>query len=212
MLSDGIMELDNTAGDDTYVMSKQRLEAFTDGVLAVVITIMAIELKPPHSSNLSSLSSMVNVFISFTLSFAFVGIYWSNHHHLFHAVEKVNGWIIMANLHFLFWICLVPATTSWMGETGFKKWSVIFYGIDSFMLAVSYTILVWLLVAHHGNDSVLAQSLASDWKGKLSLAAYGLGIGLSFINGWIGFAIYVAVACIWAIPDRRFEKIPAAKL
>ncbi len=187
-------------------MPKGRLEAFSDGVLAIVITIMVLEMKVPHSSDLSALAKLSPVFLSYVLSFIYVGIYWNNHHHLFHAAHKVNGRTLWANLHLLFWLSLTPFVTGWMGENHFAALPVALYGFNLFMCAVAYSILVRTLLVHHGQDSTLAQAIGKDFKGYLSLALYFVAIPLSFVNPWIGFSFYVLVAIIWFVPDQRIEK------
>ncbi|HXU29064.1 MAG TPA: TMEM175 family protein [Thermoanaerobaculia bacterium] len=187
-------------------MGKGRLEAFSDGVIAIIITIMVLELKVPHGADWAALSALSPVFLSYVLSFIYVGIYWNNHHHLFQAVHKINGRILWANLHLLFWLSLTPFVTGWMGENHFAPLPVALYGVNLFMAAISYTILVRALLAHHGKDSTLSLAIGKDFKGYLSLALYFVAIPLSFVNPWIGFSFYVLVAIIWFIPDRRIEK------
>jgi uncharacterized membrane protein len=187
-------------------MGKGRLEAFSDGVVAIIITIMVLELKVPHGADWAALSALSPVFLSYVLSFVYVGIYWNNHHHLFQAVHKVNGRILWANLHLLFWLSLTPFVTGWMGENHFAPLPVALYGVNLFMAAISYTILVRALLAHHGPDSTLARAIGKDFKGYISLAIYFSAILLSFVYSWIGFALYVLVAIIWFVPDRRIEK------
>ncbi|MBK9584722.1 MAG: DUF1211 domain-containing protein [Alphaproteobacteria bacterium] len=187
-------------------MHKGRLEAFSDGVLAIIITIMVLELKVPHGSSFAALAPLLPVFLSYALSFVYIAIYWNNHHHMFQTVQRVNGAILWANMHLLFWLSLVPFVTGWMGENHFAALPCAFYGIVLLMAAVSYFILQHAIIAEHGRDSVLAKALGRDIKGKLSLASYVAGIAASFINVWIALALYVAVALIWLIPDRRIEK------
>ncbi len=187
-------------------MGKGRLEAFSDGVIAIIITIMVLELKVPHGADLAALRELSPVFLSYVLSFVYVGIYWNNHHHLFHVVHKVNGRILWANLHLLFWLSLTPFVTGWMGENHFAPLPVALYGVNLLMAAISYTILVRALLAHHGQESLLAQAIGRDFKGYVSLALYAMAIPLSFVNPWIGFSLYVLVAIIWFAPDRRIEK------
>lgn len=186
-------------------MTKGRMEAFSDGVLAIIITIMVLELKVPHGSSPEDLKPLLPVFFSYVLSFIYLGIYWNNHHHMLHSVHKVNGKILWANMHLLFWLSLVPFTTAWMGENHFETWPVILYGTNLLMAAIAYFILAKSLVKIHGHDSTLGLALGKDWKGILSIILYVAGICLSFINSWIGFSIYVLVAIIWFIPDRRIE-------
>jgi uncharacterized membrane protein len=187
-------------------MGKGRVEAFSDGVIAVIITIMVLEMKPPHGTDLSALVPIWPVFVSYVLSFIYVGIYWVNHHHLLHAAHKINGWVILANLHLLFWLSLFPFMTGWVGENHFATVPVALYGVVLFMAAVAYTILVRTLIALHGNESLLATAIGRDIKGNLSLALYLAGIAVSFLNNYAGFAIYSIVAMIWFIPDWRIER------
>jgi uncharacterized membrane protein len=187
-------------------MGKSRLEAFSDGVIAIIITIMVLELKVPHGAELADLKELGPVFLSYVLSFANVGIYWNNHHHLLHAVKKVTGGILWANLHLLFWLSLMPFTTGWMGENHFATWPVVIYGLNLLMSAVAYTILTITIIRAHGDQSEIAQAIGSDFKGKVSLAAYVLSIPLAFYFPWISGALFIAVAMMWFIPDRRIEK------
>lgn len=188
-------------------IGKSRLEAFSDGVLAIILTIMVLELKTPHSHDLQALVPMIPVFISYILSFVFIGIYWNNHHHLFHAVQKISGAVLWANLHLLFWLSLVPFSTAWMGETGFTEWPVALYGLILFMSGLAYFILVRTLLKAHDKTSHLHRAIGSDFKGKISLLAYAIGIGVSFCNSWIAYAFYGAVAILWLVPDRRIETL-----
>ena len=187
-------------------MGKGRIEAFSDGVIAIIITIMVLEMKVPHATELSALVPIAPVFLSYVLSFVFVGIYWNNHHHLLHATHKIDGRIMWANLHLLFWLSLFPFSTGWMGENHFEAVPVALYGVVAFMAAVAYTILARMLIAATGRDSALAEAIGSDVKGYLSLALYLVGIGLSFVDSLFGLACYVLVAGIWFVPDRRIEK------
>ncbi|MBD1366486.1 DUF1211 domain-containing protein [Mucilaginibacter sp. ZT4R22] len=186
-------------------MGKGRLEAFSDGVIAIIITIMVLELKVPHHADIEGLKPLLPVFVSYALSFIYVGIYWNNHHHMLHATKSINGAIMWANLHLLFWLSLIPFVTGWMGENHFAKWPVICYGIVLIMNSIAYTILVKLLIRHHGEHSMLANAFGNDMKGKISMAIYAVAIAASFIQSWLGFALYIVVACIWFIPDRRIE-------
>ena len=188
-------------------MHKGRLEAFSDGVIAIIITIMVLELKVPlgHDS-VRDLVPLIPTYVSYALSFVYVGIYWNNHHHTFQAVHTVNGGILWANLHLLFWLSLIPFVTSWMGENHFHKWPVIFYGIVLIMNAIAYGILIALLVRHQGEDSVLAKAIGSDLKGNISIGIYATAIIVAFFCSWVSFGLYVVVACIWFIPDRRIER------
>lgn len=187
-------------------MTKGRLEAFSDGVLAIVITIMVLELKVPHGTDLHSLQPLIPVFLSYVMSFVFLGIYWNNHHHLLQAVKKVNGNILWANLHLLFWLSLVPFTTGWMGENEFAALPVALYGFVLLMAGLAYFILVTVLIAHHGPESQLAKAIAGGWKERLSLALYLSAIPLAFVHPLIACSIYVFVAVMWLIPDKRIEK------
>ncbi|WP_316843103.1 TMEM175 family protein [Pedobacter psychrodurus] len=188
-------------------MNKGRLEAFSDGVIAIIITIMVLEIKvPEHGDILASLKPLIPKFISYILSFIYVGIYWNNHHHLLHAVKKVNGSMLWANLNFLFWLSLFPVAAGWMGEHHFALWPVIMYGVVLFLAALAYTLLVIVIKKTEGQHSLVVNAIGNDAKGKYSLLFYIAGIGFSFINPWIGVALYSTVACIWFIPDRRIEK------
>jgi uncharacterized membrane protein len=187
-------------------MGKTRLEAFSDGVLAIIITIMVLELKVPHGTDLKALGPLLPVFLSYILSFIYVGIYWNNHHHLLHTVTRVSGSILWANLHLLFWLSLVPFVTGWMGENHFDSLPTALYGCVMLMAAISYTILQLTIIKTHGRESSLASAVGSDLKGKLSLLLYVIGIPLSFVNNWIGIGLYAVVALIWFIPDRRIER------
>ncbi len=187
-------------------MGKGRLEAFSDGVIAIIITIMVLELKVPHGSDLAALRPLIPVAISYVLSFVYVGIYWNNHHHMFQATVKVNGRILWANLHLLFWLSLVPFVTGWMGENHFAALPVALYGAILLMTGLAYFVLAQALAAHHGQESKLAIAIGKDHKGRISLAIYFIAILLSSLNPWIAFALYVCVAVMWFIPDRRIEK------
>ena len=185
------------------------MEAFSDGVIAIIITIMVLELKVPHGAELDALRPLFPVFISYVLSFVFIGIYWNNHHHMLHAAGKVNGRILWANLHLLFWLSLIPFVTGWMGENHFAALPVALYGAVLLMAGLAYFVLARALAAHHGSDSKLAMALGKDIKGIASLVIYAAAIPLSFVNPWIAFALYVVVAIIWFIPDRRIERVIA---
>ncbi|HSC52080.1 MAG TPA: TMEM175 family protein [Phnomibacter sp.] len=187
-------------------MSKGRLEAFSDGVLAIIITIMVLELKVPHQANLAALLPLLPVFTSYLLSFIYIGIYWNNHHHMLHAVQHVNGKVLWANMHLLFWLSLVPFATAWMGENHFSQWPVVLYGFVLLMAGISYYILSQALVRMHGRNSALAAAIGSDLKGKLSVVIYLAAILLSFVHPWISMALYALVATIWFIPDKRIER------
>lgn len=187
-------------------MNKGRLEAFSDGVIAIIITIMVLELKIPHEATLSALRPLIPVFFSYVLSFIYLGIYWNNHHHLLQATQYVNGRVLWANLHLLFWLSLVPFVTAWTGENSFAAMPVAFYGIVLLLAAIAYFILTRTLISHHGKDSTLATALGDDFKGKVSLAIYAIAIPCAFINAWLAFSLYIIVAIMWLIPDRRIEK------
>jgi uncharacterized membrane protein len=187
-------------------MPKGRLEAFSDGVFAVIITIMVLEMKSPHGTSLAALRPVLPVFFSYVLSFIYVGIYWNNHHHLLHAAQHVTGGILWANLHLLFWLSLTPFTTAWMGENHFAPWTVALYGVILLFAGIAYYILTKMLIAHHGKDSTLATSIGSDRKGKVSVVVYATAIPLSFVRPWIAFACYIMVAVMWLLPDPRIEK------
>ena len=186
-------------------MGKGRLEAFSDGVIAIIITIMVLDLKVPHEGGWRALGPLIPVFLSYVLSFVFLGIYWSNHHHLFQAVQRVDGRILWANLHLLFWLSLTPFVTAWMGEN-FGPWPVAAYGVVLMLAAVAYYILARALISHHGKSSAIAIALGSDFKGKVSIVIYAVAIPLAFWNAWAACALYDLVAIIWLIPDRRIEK------
>jgi len=188
-------------------MGKERLTAFTDGVVAIIITIMVLELKVPHGVELRDLIPMAPVFFSYLLSFVYVGIYWNNHHHMLQLATSVNGAILWANMHLLFWLSMVPFATSWMDENHFAKAPVSLYGFVLIMNAVAYTILMTLMIAHEGADSALARAMGRDIKGKLSLALYAAAIALAFVQPLASLALYVTVAAIWFVPDRRVERV-----
>ena len=188
-------------------MEKNRLEAFSDGVLAIIITIMVLEMKVPHGEDWKVLRPLVPVFVSYVLSFVYIGIYWNNHHHLLKAAHRVNGNILWANLHLLFWLSLFPFVTGWMGENHFGPVPSALYGVVLLLAAVAYYILQSLIVAEQGKDSKLATAIGKDWKGKLSPVLYATGIALAFYQPWAGTTIYALVALMWLIPDRRIERI-----
>jgi uncharacterized membrane protein len=187
-------------------MSKGRMEAFSDGVIAILITIMVLELKVPHGTDAAALLPLVPVFLSYVLSFIFLGIYWSNHHHLLQAVKHVDGRVLWANLHLLFWLSLIPFVTGWMGENAFVAWPVALYGVVMLGAAIAYFILTRALIALHGRDSVLATAVGRDLKGKISVVVYVAAIPLSFVSSWFACGLYILVAVMWLIPDRRIEK------
>jgi TMEM175 potassium channel family protein len=188
-------------------MTRNRLEAFSDGVMAIIITIMVLELRPPSGVAIADLGPLVPKLLSYLLSFVFVAIYWNNHHHLLHAVQRVDGRVLWANVHLLFWLSLVPFVTAWMGEHGAAPMTVSAYGAVLLLSAVAYFLLTVTLRRLHGKDSVLARALGADWKGKASVVAYVVAILLAFENRWAAIAIYVAVALVWLIPDRRIERV-----
>ncbi|AMP02388.1 hypothetical protein CAter282_4629 [Collimonas arenae] len=188
-------------------MGKGRLEAFSDGVIAIIITIMVLEMKVPHGTDLAALQLAYPVFLSYILSFVYTGIYWNNHHHMLHAVQKINGPVLWANLHLLFWLSLIPFATGWMGENHFAELPTALYGVVLLMTGIAYYILSRSLIRMHGDNSQLAQAIGNDVKGKLSVAAYALAIPLSFANRWLALGMYVLVAIMWLIPDRRIEKV-----
>ena len=187
-------------------MSKTRLEAFSDGVLAIIITIMVLELKVPHEPSFEALLPLWPVLLSYLLSFVYLGIYWNNHHHLLHAAQHVDGRVLWANLHLLFWLSLLPFVTAWMGETGFQGVPVLVYGLDLLLAAVAYFILVRALIARHGDASTLARAIGSDFKGRLSMALYAVGVVASLFDPRVSLALYVVVAVLWLVPDRRIER------
>ena len=189
-------------------MGKNRLEAFSDGVLAIIITIMVLELRVPHGSDIQSLQPLLPVFLSYILSFIYLGIYWNNHHHMLHTLQRVNGSILWANLHLLFWLSLVPFVTGWMGENHFASVPTALYGVVLFMAAIAYLILQHcIIVANGGKDSLLAKAVEKDRKGKASQLLYAVAIPAAFWNQWISDVIYVLVAIMWLVPDRRIERI-----
>jgi uncharacterized membrane protein len=187
-------------------MGKGRLEAFSDGVIAIIITIMVLELSVPEEADLAALLPLIPTFLSYVLSFVYVGIYWNNHHHLFQAVRHVNGSTLWANLHLLFWLSLFPFATAWMGENHFQALPVALYGAVLLLAAIAYFALTRTLIFHHGQDSTLANALGRDFKGKLSLLIYAVAIPMAFAASWLACALYVLVALMWLVPDRRIEK------
>ncbi len=187
-------------------MTKGRLEAFSDGVIAILITIMVLELKVPLKADWSALSPLIPVFFSYVMSFTYLAIYWNNHHHLLQAIKHVDGRVLWANLHLLFWLSLFPFVTGWMGETQFAPRPVALYGTVLLLAAVAYYILTLSLISLHGRDSVLANAVGRDFKGKISVLIYAVAIPLSFVYSWSACALYVLVAVMWFIPDRRIEK------
>jgi uncharacterized membrane protein len=186
-------------------MSKTRLEAFSDGVIAILITIMVLELRIPHGASWQALRPLLPVFLTYVLSFVFLGIYWNNHHHMLHAAQRINGKVLWANLHLLFWLSLVPFVTGWMGENHFAPLPTAVYGIVFLLAGIAYYILAHALVAAQGPGSPLAEAVGRDVKGKLSIAIYAAAIPLAFVHHWIAFGIYVLVALMWLVPDPRIE-------
>ena len=192
-------------------MSKTRLEAFSDGVIAILITIMVLELKAPHGAAPADLRPLAPVFLSYVLSFLYVGIYWNNHHHLLHAAQGVSGGILWANLHLLFWLSMIPFATAWMGETRFASAPLALYGAVLLLCAMAYTLLQRAIVRRHGKDSLLASAVGRDLKGSLSLVLYVVAIPAAFAEPWVAGAIYLGVALMWLVPDRRIENALADK-
>ncbi|SDB31323.1 Uncharacterized membrane protein [Flavobacteriaceae bacterium MAR_2010_188] len=186
-------------------MNKGRMEAFSDGVLAIIITIMVLEIKVPHGSELENLKPLIPVFLSYVLSFIYLAIYWNNHHHMMQTVIKVTGKILWANMHLLFWLSLIPFVTGWMGENHFETWPTALYGVVLLMSAIAYFILQRLIIRNHGKTSILAEAIGNDKKGWISTVIYICAIALSFFSVWIAGALYVAVALMWLIPDTRIE-------
>lgn len=187
------------------LMTKGRLEAFSDGVIAILITIMVLELRIPHGADMDALRPLLPVFLTYLLSFIFLGIYWNNHHHMLYATKTINGKILWANLHLLFWLSLVPFVTGWMGENHFAPLPTAIYGVVLLLAAVAYTILQTLILAESANNDKLQAAVGHDLKGKISLVLYAVAIPLAFVHQWLSDALYVTVALIWLIPDRRIE-------
>jgi uncharacterized membrane protein len=187
-------------------MTKGRLEAFSDGVIAIIITIMVLELGTPHEATWQALLPLAPIFLSYIVSFVFVGIYWNNHHHLLQATKQVNGTVLWANLHLLFWLSIFPFATSWMGETEFATWPVAFYGAVQFCAALAFYLLTHALMAIHPKDSLLVTALGNDLKGKLSSVLWLVSIPLAFIQPWISCVIFIVIAAVWFVPDSRFER------
>lgn len=187
-------------------MNKNRLEAFSDGVIAIIITVMVLELKIPQSANLAALKPLAPVFLSYVLSFINLGIYWNNHHHLLQVTEQVNGRVLWANLHLLFWLSLLPFATAWMGENKFSTWPVALYGLDLLLAACAYFLLVRALLSLHGTASTLAEALGRDFKGRISVVIYLMAVPFAFVDARIACGLYVLVAAMWLIPDPRIEK------
>ena len=187
-------------------MTRNRLEAFSDGVMAIIITIMVLELRAPHAAELAALRPLLPVFLSYVLSFIYVGIYWNNHHHLLQVVKEVDGRILWANLHLLFWLSLIPFVTAWVGENEFARWPAALYGVVLMFAGVAYFILTRALIAHHGADSTIATAVGRDRKGMISVVIYAVAVSLAFVGPWISCGLYVLVAAVWLIPDRRIER------
>ena len=192
-------------------MGTTRMETLFDGVVAIIITIMVLELKVPHAASIEALSPLIPVLLSYVLSFVYLGIYWNNHHHMMHACERVTGSMLWANLYLLFWLSLIPFTTGWMGENHFAKLPAAAYGVVLLMSAIAYLILQKRIIASQGNDSLLKKAVGSDWKGKLSAVLNVAAILLAFLSPWLSMAIYILVAFIWVVPDKRIERILAGE-
>jgi uncharacterized membrane protein len=188
-------------------MSKTRLEAFSDGVVAILITILVLELRVPHGADFADLRPLAPVFSTYVLSFVFLGIYWNNHHHMLHAADRINGKILWANLHLLFWLSLIPFTTGWMGENHFAALPTAVYGVVLLAAGLAYLILSHAIIRHHGPDSRLARAVGKDLKGKVSALLYAVAIPAAFIQRWVALGLYVVVALIWLVPDKRIEAI-----
>ena len=188
-------------------MEKNRVEAFSDGVIAIIITIMVLELRPPPAMELADLKPLLPVFLSYVLSFIYIGIYWNNHHHMFHSTKHVTGGILWANLHLLFWLSLFPFTTAWMGENHLAATPAAVYGFVLLMAAIAYYILQRTIIAQQGRNSLLAAAIGKDWKGKLSPLLYLAAIPLAFVSPWMACSLYVFVALLWLVPDRRIERV-----
>jgi uncharacterized membrane protein len=188
-------------------MDKSRLEAFSDGVLAIVLTIMVLEMKVPHGDDLASLGPVLPIFLSYVLSFLYIGIYWNNHHHMLHATRQISGWVLWANLHLLFWLSLFPFITGWMGENHFAPLPTALYGTVLLMAAIAYWVLARAIIAAEGASSLLARAIGRDHKGVASVVSYAVAIPLAFVGQWIAQGIFVAVALVWLIPDRRIERV-----
>ncbi|CAE6876803.1 TMEM175 family protein [Paraburkholderia domus] len=191
-------------------MGKGRVEAFSDGVIAIIITIMVLELKVPDGYDLAALRPVIPVFCAYVLSFIYVGIYWNNHHHMFHAVQKVNGAVLWANLHLLFWLSLLPAVTHWVGANHLASWPTAMYGAVLFMSAIAYFILTRVLIREHGMESTIAKAVGNDFKGKVSVVIYLAGIAMAFVQPWLSAALYTLAAAWWLVPDRRIEHLMEA--
>jgi uncharacterized membrane protein len=193
------------------LLGTSRLEAFSDGVLAIIITIMVLELRVPHETTVAALRPLIPVFASYILSFVYLGIYWNNHHHMLHVTPRIEGGVLWANLHLLFWLSLVPFVTAWMGEHHFASAPTAAYGVVLLMAGVAYLILQRRLIAIQGDDSLLARAVGRDLKGKASAILYAIAIPIAFVNRWISGAIYISVALMWLVPGRRIERVLAAE-
>ena len=192
-------------------MNKGRFEAFSDGVIAVIVTIIVLEMRVPHGESIEALAPVFPVFLSYVLSFVYVGIYWSNHHHMLHATSEVTGSMLWANLHLLFWLSLIPFTTGWMGENHFAVAPVALYGLVLLLAAIAYRILQQLIIASQGRESILKKAIGSDWKGKLSVIVYAIAIPMAFVSRWLSLELYLFVALVWLVPDKRIEKALSRK-
>lgn len=192
-------------------MNKGRFEAFSDGVIAVIVTIIVLEMRVPHGESIEALAPVFPVFLSYVLSFVYVGIYWSNHHHMLHATSEVTGSMLWANLHLLFWLSLIPFTTGWMGENHFAVAPVALYGLVPLLAAIAYRILQQLIIASQGRESILKKAIGSDWKGKLSVIVYAIAIPMAFVSRWLSLGLYLFVALVWLVPDKRIEKALSRK-
>ena len=188
-------------------MGRNRLEAFSDGVLAIIITIMVLEIKVPHGESISDLKPLIPVFLSYVLSFIYLGIYWNNHHHMLHTVHRVTGPILWSNLHLLFWLSLIPFVTGWMGENNFSAMPSAIYGVILLMAAIAYWMLQLFIIRSQSQNSILRKAVGSDWKGKMSPVLYAIAIGCAFLLPWISVGIYVLAALIWFVPDQRIERV-----
>jgi uncharacterized membrane protein len=191
-------------------MKTNRVEAFSDGVIAIIITIMVLELRPPHEATLASLRPLIPVAGSYLLSFVYLGIYWNNHHHMLHVTQKVSGGVLWANLHLLFWLSLVPFVTAWMGENHFQPVPTAAYGVVLLLAALSYTLLQFTIISNEGRRSMLAEAVGRDRKGTLSLVGYGIAIPLALYQPWMAGAIYTLIAIVWLVPDRRIERVASS--
>ena len=192
-------------------MNKGRFEAFSDGVIAVIITIIVLEMRAPHGESIEALAPVVPVFLSYVLSFVYVGIYWSNHHHMLHATSEVTGSMLWANLHLLFWLSLIPFTTGWMGENHFAAAPTALYGLVLLFAAIAYRILQQLIIASQGQESILKKAIGRDWKGRLSLVVYAVAIPMAFVSRGISLGLYLLMALVWLVPDNRIEKALSRK-